>query len=202
MTTTLYHAPNSRSMRIVWLAKEADMPIEIQKIPFNREYMRSPEYRAVHPLGKVPALRDGDMTMFESLAIMEYLMAKFDSDLRRSPGDAEYAHYLQWFHFGESTLALPVTLALGHRMLLPEEHRNEAVANWAIKEAGRAFEGLAMPLSEHDYLLPSGFSAADISCGYMLLLAKFAKFFDAAPDPVQAWFGRLTERPGWKAASA
>ena len=92
-------------------------------------------------------------------------------------------------------------MAMGHRLLLPEPHRIDAMAKWGAREAQKCFEIMAEPLSRHDYLLPSGFSAADISCGYMLLLSKFAKIFGDAPAPVAAYFERIKARPAWQKAT-
>ena len=77
----------------------------------------------------------------------------------------------------------------------------ESLALWAEKETGRGFDALATVLDTQDYLIPSGFSAADISVGYMLLLAKFAKVFDQAPACVKAYWDRLSAREAWKKAS-
>ena len=79
-------------------------------------------YRELHPLAKIPALEHGETTMFESVAIMQYILATFGpSDLEVRPGETDYGRFLQWLHFGEGGMTLPVTMLLAHTALLPEE---------------------------------------------------------------------------------
>lgn len=202
MTLKIYHAQFSRSVRIIWACEELGLPYEVEKVSIHGFGEAPPVPGEIHPLQKVPALKDGDVTIFESLAILDYLFARHKDTLRPSPDSEDFPAYLQWYHFGEATLAPYITMAMGHRVLLPEAHRLEVMAKWGHREAKKCFEVMAEPLSRHDYLLPSGFSAADISCAYVMLLAKFAKIFDDAPEPVAQYFERITERPGWKKATA
>jgi glutathione S-transferase len=203
MTLKIYHSRFARSVRVRWLCEEMGLPYDLVQIPNKPEFLRSDEYLSLNPSGKIPAIDDDGLILFESVAIMEYLLTKPGGEkLAPKPGDATYGPYLQWLHFGEAGMGMYVTLALGHRALLPEEKRNEAIARYAEGEAIRCFETLAGPLRNNDYLLPQGFSAADISVAYMLLLAKFAKIFQHAPDEVQGYFARCSEREGWKTATA
>ena len=209
MTLTIYHAPRSRSVRVVWLCEEAGIPYEAETFPVRGAYMASDDFGAVNPNRKVPAIKDDGIVLFESVAIMEYLLAKHGpkakdgSDLAPDPSDSKaYGPYLQWLHYGEAGMGNYVTMALAHRALLPEAHRSEAMAAWGTAETKKTLDVLAGPLGAHDYLLPSGFSAADISVVYMLLLAKFAGLSKDFPEPVSAYFDRCTARAGWQAASA
>ena len=203
MTLTIYHAPKSRSVRIVWLCEEAGIPYELKTFPVRGDYMASDDFGAVNPNRKVPAIEDDGIILFESVAIMEYLLAKHGhGSLAPAPSDSKaYGPYLQWLHYGEAGMGNYVTMALAHRALLPEAHRSEAMAAWGTAETKKTLDVLAGPLGAHDYLLPSGFSAADISVVYMLLLAKFAGMSKDFPEPVSAYFARCTEREAWKKAS-
>lgn len=199
MAFTIYHSKFARSVRIIWACEELGLPYETEIVTIHGS--KDEENRNIHPLRKVPALKDGDVVMFESLAILDYIFARYDGSLRPDPAHEDFPAYCQWYHFGEATLAPYVTMAMGHRVLLPEQLRNETMAKWGEREAQKCFELMAEPLSKHDYLLPGGFSAADISCAYMMLLAKFAKIFGDAPEPVKAYFKRITERDAWKKAT-
>lgn len=202
MTITIYHAKFARSVRIIWACEELGLPYEIEQVKINQRGEETPGYELVHPLRKVPAMKDGDVVMFESLAILEYIFARYNVSLSRKPDSDEYPDYLKWFHFGEASLGPYVTMAMGHNLLLPEKLRIPAMSKWGEREAQRCFEVMAEPLSKHEYLLPSGFSGADISCAYMLLLAKFAKIFEGAPQSVIDYFDRIKERPGWQKATS
>lgn len=204
MTLTVYHAPKSRSVRVVWLCEEAGIPYEAKTFPVRGEYMASDDFGAVNPNRKVPAIEDDGIILFESIAIMEYLLAKHGhGGLAPAPSDSKaYGPYMQWLHYGESGMGQYVTTALAHRALLPEARRSEAMAQWGTSETKKCLDVLAGPLGANEHLLPSGFSAADISVVYMLLLAKFAGMSKDFPEPVAAYFERCTAREGWKAASA
>ena len=73
----IHHAPNSRSVRALWLFNELGLPYELEIYPLGDKSMRTPEYLKVHPLGRVPALEDGDLTIFESVAIVQYVLDKY-----------------------------------------------------------------------------------------------------------------------------
>ncbi|WP_051881360.1 glutathione S-transferase family protein [Parvularcula oceani] len=203
MTLTVYHAPPSRSVRILWLLEEMGVPYETKTFPIRGDYMTSDDFRAINPTAKVPAIDDDGLILFESVAIMEYLLAKHGAKgLAPEPSDRLYGPYLQWLHYGEAGMGPYVTMCLGHRRLLPEAARIPAMAQWGEDSARHCLDVLAGQLSAHDYLLPTGFSAADISVAYMLLLAKFAGIMKHAPEPVTAYFDRCTARESWKVASA
>ena len=202
MTLKIFHAPRSRSMRVVWLCEEASIPYEAESFPVRGDYMASDDFAAINPTRKVPAIKDDGLILFESVAIMEYLLAKHGhGNLAPEYGTKAYGAYLQWMHYGEAGMGQYVTMALAHRALLPEKHRSEAMATWGTTETSKCLNVLAGPLGAHDYLLPSGFSAADVSVVYMLLLAKFAGMSKAFPEPVAAYFERCTAREGWKVAT-
>lgn len=73
----IYYAPNTRAVRIVWLCNELGLPYELERFKLGDPAMRAPDYLAVHPMGRVPALRDGDATLYESGAIVQYLLARY-----------------------------------------------------------------------------------------------------------------------------
>ena len=106
MTLTVYHSPMMRSLRVIWLLEEMGITdYDLKLIPRADVYdfAKTPEYQAVNPLAKFPAITDGDLTMVESTAIMEYLLDKYgDHGLVPERGTPDYGRYLQWLHFGES----------------------------------------------------------------------------------------------------
>ena len=85
---TLHFAPNSRAGRIVWLLEELELPYEINKMAFHPKDLKSDAHRARHPLGRVPVLDDGDVRIFESGAIVEYVIARHKNGGLRPPDDA------------------------------------------------------------------------------------------------------------------
>jgi glutathione S-transferase len=73
----IYYAPNTRAVRIVWLFEELGLPYDLERFTLGDAAMRAPEYLTVHPMGRVPALQDGEVTLFESGAIVQYVLAKY-----------------------------------------------------------------------------------------------------------------------------
>ena len=205
MTTpnlTVYHMEGSRSLRALWILEELELPYSVKSVRFDLGNAGGEEYRRIHPLNKVPALIDGDVTMFESLAILQYIMDKYgDGDLRPNISDADYSAYLQWFHFGEATLTPLIVTLMQQRRFFDEENRDEYIENMAEKELVKQLKFLSDQLGTHEYVLERGFTAADVSIGYCLLLAKFAGAKNVLPEIVQQYWRRLSERPAWARAS-
>ncbi len=91
----LHHAPNSRAGRILWLLEELGLPYELNRMDFHPRALKSDEHRARHPLGRVPVLDDGAVTIYESGAIVEYLIARHsDGALKPSPSSPLFPEYL------------------------------------------------------------------------------------------------------------
>jgi glutathione S-transferase len=202
---TLYHAPMTRSIRVRWALEEMGLPYTLEQVDFSRGNIGGEAYRAINPLQKVPAFKDGDEVILESTAILEYLVTRYGpTPLAVAPDEDGYARYLEWLHFAEATMSMAVNLLLAHTLLLPEEQRSERLAKWARAQADAQLSligsrGLA---GGGEWLAAGRFTAADISIGYMLYLLKISKQFDGAPDNVKAYFDRLREREAWRRASA
>ena len=88
----IYHVTGTRGTRVIWLCEELELPYEIQKIDFSASYRESAEWRAMNPVGKVPAMQDGDVTMFESGAMVDFLLARYgEGRLQPAPGSPSHA---------------------------------------------------------------------------------------------------------------
>ena len=112
----IYHAPRTRGFRAIWLCEELSLPYSIVRIDMSPAYRSSPEWRRMNPVGKVPAMRDGEFVMFESGAMVQYLLDKFAGGrLQPAAGTPPHALYLQWSWFAESTFARPLGEIVNHR---------------------------------------------------------------------------------------
>ncbi|MDG2307181.1 MAG: glutathione S-transferase, partial [Candidatus Binatia bacterium] len=106
---TLHFAPNSRASRIYWLLKELDLPFELNRMDFHPKDLKSDEHRARHPLGRVPVLDDDEVQIYESGAIVEYILARHaPGKLKPAVDQPEFPHYLQWFHYCEGMVMPPM----------------------------------------------------------------------------------------------
>lgn len=198
----IFHAPNSRSIRIVWLFEELGLPYDLQSFPLGDASMRTPEYRRVHPMGRVPALQDGDVTIYESGAIVQYVLAKYGNG-RMVPevSSTEFPTYLQWLHYAEGMLMPQVNVIVVETMFLPPEKRNPENLARATKLLTRMLEPLDAALAGRDYLAGE-FSGADIMTGHAAVVsARLGADLSDKPN-VAAYVERLKARPALKKAFA
>jgi len=101
----LYFAPNSRAVRIAWLLEELGMDYEIEKYSVGDKALRTPEYYKLHPMGRVPVLEDESVKIYESGAIVEYLISKYDKGkFCPDKTDPSFPYYLQWLHYAEGSI--------------------------------------------------------------------------------------------------
>jgi glutathione S-transferase len=195
----LYHCAETRSMRSLWLLNELQIPFELIDMPFDLSVMRSAGYLAVHPLGRVPCLVDGDFSLFESGAIAEYLCERHpEADLGRLVGNAERYEWLQWIHYSE-TMAVHAASLVQQRFFIAAADRSAVIAKLEGRRLEKAVQVLEPRLIDREYLLRSGFSAADIGVGYSLHLAD--RLIDLAKFPtVTRYLERLRARPAFRAS--
>jgi glutathione S-transferase len=191
----LYYAPRTRAVRVVWLLEELGLPYELVRVPFQPPATKF--FVQSSPTGKIPTLEDGDVTMCESGAIVEYLLERYGAGRLAPPvGSPERARFLQWVHFAESTafppLGIVVWLVL-YRGNSPDEAKLIADAR---ERAAAGFEFLERELSDRTYLLGKDFTAADIMMGFTLVAAQQLGVLTAERFPgLTAYLGRLLQRP-------
>ena len=114
---TLHHVPQSRSMRVLWLLNELDVPFAVRVHPFDKS-LRTPEYLSLSPAGRVPALEIDGERMFESLAIMQYLCERFlEAGLGCGVNDPDRMAFLTWLHFSETVSQHAAALTQQHILL-------------------------------------------------------------------------------------
>jgi glutathione S-transferase len=197
----LWHCPDARSFRPLWALEELGLPYKLHLLPFPPR-VREPGFLEVNPLGTIPALRDGDTFMSESAAIVQYLCTRHGpSDLAVAVDDPAYGAWLNWLHFGEATLTFPQTLVLRYRQFEPGKAEVVAddYAQWFLSRLRHVDRALG---DGREWLCAGRFTGADISVGYALLLAKQLKLDGKFSPAIQAYWDRLKDRPGFKAAKA
>ena len=199
----VYHAQNTRSVRVVWLLEELGLDYEVKKLQFNPQELQSEKYLAIHPLGKVPSIEDDGLVLNESGAITEYILAKYGKGrLAPKAGTNEYGQYLQWVHFAEATFMPPLGTIAQHAFIRPEEKRIPALIPESQEAARKILAILDKHLKGRTFMMGEDFTAADTMIGYNLLLCKmFALLTDDYPNVV-AYFERVSSRPAFKAATA
>lgn len=172
---TVHHLNQSRSKRVLWLLEELEMPY--QRIDHQRDaqtHLAPASLKAVHPLSKAPVIvdsrSDGDITLCESSTIMEYILDKdAEKRLRPDAGTKEYYQYLEWSHFAEGSLGLPVMCKLF--MGMETRSGDQPMDGYIAKEVSLDFGYIESVLTERDYFAGAEFTAADIMMTSMLEIA-------------------------------
>ena len=195
---TIYHVQGTRSLRPIWLCYELDLLVEVKTIDFSPTYRNSAEWRAISPGGKVPALRDGDVTMFESGAMVDYILERYAGGrLRPPPGTAQSALHHQWCWFAEATLIRPLG---ANRFARHKGESAEQLVAEAIEKTRGSLGVVEGALADRDYLLGAAFGAADIMMGYSLELLASLKILDDRYPVCRVYLDRLRARDAFQRA--
>ena len=196
----LHFAPNSRAGRIVWLLEELELPYDINKMAFHPSDLKSDEHRARHPLGRVPVLDDGDVSIYESGAIVEYVIERHkNGGLKPAVDDPRYPDYLQWFHYCEGMVMPPVNTIVVQTVLLPPERRDETALGQAQKLLNKALAPVNEALEGKDYLI-GDFSAADIMLGHACFMSNRLGCVSDDMPHLKAYVERVAARPAFQTA--
>lgn len=198
----LYGLPRSRSTRITWLLEELGLDYEYIALSPDKNGLKSPEYLAINPGGKVPTLVEGGVTLTESGAITAYLADKYsDNGLIPGAGTRERALYDRWSYFALCELEQPLWTIGKHTFALREDKRVPAViptAQWEFQHALKLFsEGLG----DKPYILGDSFQAVDILLGHTLFWAMAFKQ-DIPQENLKAYAQRLQGREALQRASS
>jgi glutathione S-transferase len=195
----IFHAPRSRSLRIVWLCEEMGIPYETVAVNFRDP---SPAFSSINPLKTLPALQDGAVSMIESVAMMLYIITKYGpTDLEITRDDPGYAKYLQYLLFGEAGLAMYGNPLVATKYMAPEDKRNNWTADYLKSTFAKRLGFIENGLGESAYVAGDRFTAADISVGYSIGMAGFAADIELSPK-LKSYHDRLKSRPAYQRAVA
>ncbi|MET0984031.1 MAG: glutathione S-transferase family protein [Steroidobacteraceae bacterium] len=198
----LYHCPDARSLRCLWLFEELTLPYELETMPFPPR-VAAPHYLEVNPIGTVPYLVDGETTLNESPAILEYVAIKHGSGrCAVKPEEAVYGAWLNWLQFGECALTVPLALYLRFAVFAPEEQRQPRIGADFCDLFSQRVPLVEQALVGQDYLCANRFTVADISVGYALFLCSRIGLAKLLSEPLTAYLARLTSRPAFITARA
>ncbi len=209
---TLHHLDNSRSQRVLWLLEELQLPYEIKRYARNPQTMLAPaELKQGHPLGKSPVITDGELTLAESAAILEYLIDQYgDGRLVPAANSPDYRRFRYWMHYAEGSAMPPLLLKLVFDRISagPIPFFIRPVARAIAKGAHKAFIGpqlklhldMESELGKSPWFAGEEFSVADIQMSFPLEAARARAGLDASYPRLSAFLQRIHDRPAYQRA--
>ena len=197
----LWHAPNTRCFRIVWLMEELGLSYELERtefIPPEKSF-----FQQSTPTGKFPTLQDGNIVMCESGAITEYVLECYgEGKLAPAIDTSERAAYLQWLHFADSTAFPPIGILIWLLLYREGKDDNPSLIEDAMARASVGMAYLEEKLGNKKWLVGDQFTAADIMVGFTLAAAQLLGVLDERYPVTNAYFERLQQRPAFVAAQS
>lgn len=212
----VHHLNNSRSQRVLWLLEELAVPYEVKRYQRDAKTMLAPpELRAVHPLGKSPVIQDGQLTLAESGAIVEYLAERYGAERFIPPnGTPEQLRYTYWMHFAEGTAMPPLLLKLifdriesGRAMPFFVRPVARAIAKqvknvMVLPNLQRNLDFMEAELAKSEWFAGDSFSAADVQMSFPLEAAAARGGLDAGRPRLWDFLQRIHARPAYAHALA
>jgi glutathione S-transferase len=209
----LHHLENSRSQRVLWLLEELGLPYEVKRYARDPKTMLAPpELLRVHPLGKSPVITDGDITVAESGAIVEYLLdAHGKGALRPAAGSAQRRQFTYWLHFAEGS-AMPfllLKLVFDKVRTAPMPFFLKPVAKGIADQVTKAFiapnlqrqlDYMEAELKQRPWFAGDDFTAADVQMSFPLEAAAARGGLDARYPAMAAWLAKIHARPAYQRA--
>ena len=199
---TLYHLDRSRSERVIWLMEELGLPYEVVLFRRQADLYGPPEMKAVHALGRAPIIRDGDVLLPESGAIVQYILARYgEGRLAPAPFAPNFARYLYWLHYAEGSLMLQLLREWSLLNMVADPERHPGIAR--VRNGTRQhLDGVEAALSEAPYFAGEAFTAADVMMAYPFTTFRSIYPFDLAAYPaINRYVERLQARPAFQTAT-
>ena len=198
----IHFAPDTRAVRVAWLCEELGLAYELERYALGDPKMRDPDYLKVHPLGRVPAIEDDGVTMHESGAIVEYILAKYgDGRLVPDVASPEFGPYLQWLHYAEGMIMPQINILVVETIILSEERRNQVNIDRAMKLLNKMLAVVDRHMEGREFLA-GDFSGADIMTGHACsVAAKLGADISDKPHAA-AYIARIDTRPALQKARA
>ena len=206
----VHHLNNSRSQRVLWLLEELGVPYEIKRYQRDPKTMLAPpSLREVHPLGKSPVITDGELTVAESGAILEYLVECYgNGNLAPAPGTPERLRYTYWMHYAEGSAMPPLLLKLVFDRIekgpmpffvkpIAKAIAGRAKSSFIEPQIVRHLDYMEAELGKHAWFAGDTFSAADIQMSFPLEAATVRGGLNASRPKLMDYLDRIHKRPAY-----
>ena len=209
----VHHLNNSRSQRVLWLLEELGVPYEIQKYQRDATTMLAPpSLMKVHPLGKSPVITDGDVTVAETGAIVEYLLERYGNGrLVPAAGTPDKRRWTYWLHFAEGSAMPPLLLKLIFERIkvtpmpffvkpIARGISNKVLGAMVEPNLKRQLDFMEGELGRSEWFAGADFSAADIMMSFPVEAAAQRAGLDASRPKLMGFLKRIHARPAYKTA--
>ncbi|MDH5276859.1 MAG: glutathione S-transferase family protein [Gammaproteobacteria bacterium] len=198
----IYGPARSRSSRALWMAEECGVPYEHDDLSsYATMAEKSAAMRRINPIGKIPVIADDNFILAESMAINLYLAKKYGRHLWPT-GEQEQAKVLQWSFLAVTELDPPLAQLMVERTFRKEPDRNVENEKKNAELVKRPLGALEAHLADHDWLVGTSFSIADLNVASVLMLAPGAKLDFADYPRLKSWLDRCHDRPAYKKVTA
>lgn len=207
----VHHLNNSRSHRILWLLEELGVPYDIKRYQREPSGLAPASLLAVHPLGKSPVITDGELTLAESGAVIEYLAERYGNGRLVPPsGTPERVRYTYWLHFAEGSAMPLLVMALIFNRLkqqapmlvrpIARAIADRALNSFVVPNTERQLDYMENELKQRPWFAGSEFTAADIQMSFPLEAAVARGGLNASRPKLMQWLERIHARPAYQRA--
>ncbi len=194
---TLYGTPRSSAGRCLWCLEEIGQPYENKNVDMRTKEHKSEAFMKINPNGKVPALVDGDVTMFESMAINFYLAEKYKPELM-GKNSAEKARSFQWSFWASSELQGPLIEVFIQKMFMPDDKRDQKIIDSNLEKLPELFSVLDGALAKNKYLAGDTFTLADLNTASVASIAPMLAFDLSPYKNVDGWLKSMNDRKAFQ----
>ncbi len=194
----IYGTAFSRAGRALWAARETGVAFDLVEVDPHSGATRTPEYLAINPNGRIPAIDDDGVKLFEFVAIVLYLAKKYGSGGAAPiyPSNlADEGRVLQWSFWAVNEIDPNMNTMLYERVFKPEADRDPAAGDQAAERLKTPLSVLDGVLADCKWLVGDGFTVADLNVAASIGAGAMAKFDFSAWPHVAEWLGRCTARP-------
>ena len=190
--------PNGKKISI--MLEEINYEYKVTKINIFKDEQFEPSFRKISPFSKIPVIKDGDISIFESGAIIQYILERHkDGGLKPDVSSKEFPYYLQWFHYCEGMVMPPMNQIVVQAILLSSNRRDENVLKQAKNLLTRSLEPVNKNLEGKDYLIDD-FSAADLMLGHSCFMANRLGCVPDEMEHIKNYVARIEARPAFQKA--
>jgi len=193
----LYGSPRSSAGRCIWALEEAGVAYTLKELDMRNKEHKSAEYLKINPMGKVPAMIDGDITLFESMAINYYIADTYKKELLGTTA-LEKGLSMQWSFWATSELQPPIIEVFIQKVFVPEDKRDQNIIDKNLNKLPDLLNILNNSLAGKKYLARNQFTIGDINTASVVSIAPMMGIDLGAYPNIKNWLGAMNERPAFQ----